>query len=405
MRRWYWPLMVLVSAIIAAIYVRWDRIKVVVVPHLPQAVRLPPPPQPERPAKLELTPIPDDPALDAKLPMPCPLTAVEYRFRNLMTNLLVERFDDNSTSRKVVIGRRRIQINTDGAANSYHSRAIKADDETVGAINIICNARVKIFKKVGDIKTQVPCLKGDFSVTDEYVTAYEELRNNNWDETPSGYSIQFDWDIIGRGAQIRTDGPYAPCIKPDGFFVAKTRLRLRSSTDDCDPSIYPDSNTTSSFVLPLNWFDGYQKKTDTSPDRFANFKSGDVVVAYRPGGVVRQPVWAYGVVGDAGPFATLGEATIAFNRQILRSTAAIKTHKQALKLDTDVLRIKEIGFAVFEGSVAELNRDYSAANVKKVGEKRLAAWIDGALDKAKSRFAACEKKLELLPPPQPPPPS
>ena len=34
-----------------------------------------------------------------------------------MTNVLVERFDGDSTSRNVVFGRRRIQVNTDGAPN------------------------------------------------------------------------------------------------------------------------------------------------------------------------------------------------------------------------------------------------------------------------------------------------
>jgi hypothetical protein len=60
---------------------------------------------------------------------------------------------------------------------------------------------------------------------------------------------------------------------------------------------------------------------------------------------------------------------------------------------------------VFEGSARALKRDYSAANIKKVGEKRLAAWMNGALDKAQSRFLACARKLELLPPPQSLPPA
>jgi hypothetical protein len=70
-----------------------------------------------------------------------------------------------------------------------------------------------------------------------------------------------------------------------------------------------------------------------------------------------------------------------------------------------MIRPHEIAFAVFEGSAADLKRDYSPANIRKAGEQRLAAWMDGALDKAQSRFLACAKKLELLPPPVPPPPS
>ena len=400
MGRWYWPAMVLLSAVVAAIYVRMAQHEIE-LPPLPDPLELPA----ERPGTLQLTRIPAAPAIDGLLPEPCPLTAIEYRFRNLMTNLLVERFDADSNSRQVVIGRRRIQINTDGAPNSYHSRVIKADDETVGAINIICNARVSIFKKTGETKKPVACRLGDYSVTDEYAKAYEELKAKNWEDTDSGYSIQFDWNIIGKGVQAKPDGPFGPCIKPDGFLIGKTRLRLRASPDDCDPSIYPDSNLTGTFVLPLNWFGDYKKDSDAQPERFSNFRSGDVVVAYRPGNAARPPVWAYGVVGDAGPYAKLGEATIAFNRQLTRSTIEVKTYRAALKLDTDMIRPHEIAFAVFEGSAADLKRDYSAANIRKAGEQRLAAWMDGSLDKAQSRFLACAKKLELLPPPAPPPPS
>jgi hypothetical protein len=397
MMRYLLAVVLIVSTIILAWYIRLNYEK----SKAPQTTQLPV----EQPARLQLKRIPDDPALDAQLAEPCPLTAVEYRYGNLMTNVLVERFDNNSTLRNVVVGRRRIQVNADGAPNSYHSRVIKADDETVGALSIICNADTKIFKKAGETKTPVACRKGDISVSDEYAAAYEELRNKNWEDTDSGYSIQFNWDILGRGGRSRPDGPYGPCIKPDGFFVAKTRLRLRSSADDCDGSIYPDSTVTSAFVLPMNWFAGYQKRAEASPERFSNFNSGDVVVAYRPGGQNRPPVWTYGVVGDAGPYSKLGEATIAFNRQIRRSDAAIKTYRQALTLDTDAISPKEIGFVVFEGSAPELKRDYSPANIKKTGEKRFAAWMDGALDKAQSRFLSCARKLELLPPPQPLPPS
>jgi hypothetical protein len=398
MRRYLLAGVLLAFTAVVAWYVRSSLEKV-------EVTQAPLPPLPvERPDRLQLKRIPDDPAIEAQLPEPCPLTAVEYRYGNLMTNVLVERFDGASTSRNVVLGRRRIQVNTDGAPNSYHSRAIKADDEAVGAINIICNADVKIFKKSGDAKIPVACRK-DISVADEYAAAYEELRNKNWEETESGYSIQFNWDIIGRGVQSRPDGPYGPCINPDGFFVAKTRLRLRSSTDECDGSIYPDSSVTSAFVLPMNWFAGYRKRADASPERFSNFRAGDVVAAYRPGGSNRPPVWAYGVIGDSGPFAKLGEATIAFNRQLRRSEAAVRTYRQALALDTDTITPKEIGFVVFEGSASSLNRDYSPANIAKAGEQRLAAWMGGALDKAQARFLACAKKLELLPPPQPLPPA
>jgi len=361
---------------------------------------------PSEPAgRLQLKRIPDDPAVEAQLAEPCPLTTVEYRFGSLMTHVLVERFDDGSASRGVVVGRRRITVNTDGAPNSYHSRVIKADDATVGALNIICNAQAKIFKKVGETKQPLACRQGGASVTDEFVAAFEELRKKNWEDTDSGYSIQFDWNVLGRSKQSRPDGPYAPCVKDDGFFVAKTKLRLRTSQDDCDASIYPNSTATSAFALPMNWFVDYQKKTETNPERFANFRSGDVVVAYRPSGTNRQPVWAYGVVGDAGPFNKLGEASIGFHRQIRQSNVEIKTYRAALRLDTDALRPSEIEFIVFEGSAPELKRDYSPANIKKIGEQRFAAWGNGALDKAQTRFLACAKRLELLPRPQPPPPA
>ncbi len=363
------------------------------------------PPSPaERPARLQVRAITDTAAIDAQLPDLCPLTAVEYRLGSLATNVLVERFDDASTSRGAVVGRRRIQVNTDGAANSYHSRVIRADDATIGALNTVCNAQIRIFKKVGDTKLTVVCRQGT-SVTDEYAAAYEELRNNNWEDTDSGYSIQFNWNILAHSARTRPIGRYMPCIKDDGFFVAKTRLRLGRAADECDASVYPDSGTTSTFVLPINWFAAYEKKSDANPARFSNFRSGDVVVAVRPGEPNRPPVWVYGVVGDAGPLDKLGEASIAFNRQLQQSRGEVKTYKAAMMLDTARLKPGEIGFVVFEGSASDLKRNYSAANIKAVGERRLAAWAGGALEKAQSRLLACTKKLELLPPPAALPPS
>src|SRR4029078_2334150 len=164
----------------------------------------------------------------------------------------------------------------------------------------------------------------------------------------------------------------------------------------CDGSIFPDSTATSAFVLPINWFADYQKKADGRPERFSSFMSGGGGVACRAADANHTPVWVYGIVGDAGPFNKLGEATIAFNRQLQRSSAEIKTYRAALGLDTDKLNPKEIGFVVFEGSARELKRDYGATNVRKVGERRFAAWVGGALDKAQSRLIACAKNLELL---------
>lgn len=334
-------------------------------------------------------------------PDPCPLSAIEYKFENFKANILVERFDESSTERKVVFARRRIQVNTDGAANSYHSTTIKADDEQVGAVNLICNATVKIFKTNGADRREVDCRTADtLSVTPEYAAAYEELKTKNWEDTESGHSIRFNWQILGRAGPVRPNGPDAPCVKPDGFFVTKTRLRTSRPRNDCDSRVYPDSNATGTFVLPINWFNSYRKSKDDEPDKFANFHSGDVVVAYRPGNQAHPPVWVYGVIGDAGPFKKLGEASIAFNRQLMRDAAPVNTYRRVLRLDTQGIRggeSREIGFVVFEGSASALKGNYSPDNIRKVGEARFAAWSNGGLEQARARFLACSKKLELMP--------
>ena len=338
------------------------------------------------------------------MPEPCPLTAIEYRYGSLMTNVLVERFDDNSTSRNVVIGRRRIQVNTDGAANSYHSRVIKADDEAVGAINIICNAQTKIFKKTGETKKPVACRQNAYSVTDEYATAYEELRSKNWEDTDSGYSIQFDWSIIGKGSQTRPDGPFAPCIKEDGFFVAKTRLRLRPSANECDASVYPDSNLTSAFVLPINWFANYQKK-EPSPDRFSNFRSAmswspiarPAPIARRSGSMAwsATPGRSTSSARPASPSIASFSRARRGSRPIARRLAWIPT---SLRAEGNRLhRVRGLG--------ARAEARLQPRQHQKGRRKAARCMDEGALDKAQSRFLACAKKLELLPPPQPLPPS
>src|SRR4029077_18682348 len=59
----------------------------------------------EPPGRLQLRRIAAPPGAEAQLPEPCPLTTVEYRYGSLMTNVLVERFDDGSPAPRGVVRR------------------------------------------------------------------------------------------------------------------------------------------------------------------------------------------------------------------------------------------------------------------------------------------------------------
>jgi len=183
-------------------------------------------------------------------------------------------------------------------------------------------------------------------------------------------SAFFKSDIIPRA----NDG--YPCLSHDGYFVAATTLKQDNvdPANSCAPSRYMDAEKVPFLVLP--------------DDTFGNAHAGDIVVARLEGAPADRLV--YGVVGDTGPVAQFGEASIAFNRALLGKSKAVMNEHDADTLD---ISGKRVSVMVFGGTKALLNGDYSAGNIKQVGRTLFARWNNDPSSPA-GRLDACVRQFD-----------
>lgn len=326
----------------------------------------------------------------------CALGAVAYRHGTLKDTFLVGKETGDPLRRHAVFAKRRLRINTDGAENSYHRDRINADDRSVGAVNIICNAGVRIYPHsvwnlwgVLGRPEAVKCYTSiGISVEPRYIELYKAIRDNDW-RPAQGHRIQFNWNILAK-SEPQTSWLWRlfawerPCVNAEGFFVSKTRLTHYVPREACDQRAYFDSNEGRAVVLPQHWFADWRSQ---QAERWASFLPGDVVVGYRPAERGHPEAWVFGIVGDAGPLSKFGEATLAFNWQLMRKTGSIReqirTYKEALSLDTDTIEPQQVPLLVLEGTATALGGDYSAPNIEARAREVFAKWGGEA------RFRAC----------------
>ena len=327
----------------------------------------------------------------------CLLRPIAYTHGKLKDKFLIGKDDTDPLKRQAVFAKRRLQVNTDGAENSYHSDRINADDRNIGAVNIVCNADVKLYPRTwwSFLRRPEPLncyAKNGVSVEPRYMEIYKAIKNAEW-KPAEGYRIAFNWDILAKKESnsfwpLRMFEPDRPCVNPSGFFVSKTKLAHYTPKDQCDQRAYLDSNEEKAVVLPQHWFADWSSQVAA---RWASFLPGDVVVAHRPAEGGQPETWVFGIVGDSGPLQKFGEATMAFNWQLLRNSGSIRekirTFKEALMLDTDMLKPQEIPLLVLERTAPALGGNYSAANIEAKAREEFAKWGGEA------RFKAC---LELM---------
>lgn len=330
----------------------------------------------------------------------CALRPVRYSHGRLKDKFLIGSGAGDPLKRGAVFAKRRIQINTDGAPNSYHADVINADQPKVGAINILCNAGPKLYpsgtwayiKSFFVEPKSLKCYgKPWFTVDPKYANTYKSIKENNW-EPAQGYRIAFKWNIFARAPSDTIwqslFGPERPCVTDDGFFVSKTKLGNHEPKQACDQSAWLDANEVKAFVLPQHWFADWESP---KAERWASFEPGDVVVAHRPADGDKPETWVYGIVGDAGPIYKYGEATLAFNWQLHGRTGnirdEIRTYRSAIGLDTDMLDPVQTPVLVLEASAPALGGDYTPANIEVKAREAFAKWGGEA------RFKAC---LEVL---------
>lgn len=350
--------------------------------------------QPAAPPEVAKTaPSPAKPGVDAAAVAACKLDGVDYDYKGLKDRFLVGKAGEKDLVREAVFARRVLHVNTDGAANSYHSEVIAADDPKVGALNLICNAGVRIYPHgwVQQYFSWLPWIAapkpikcyGERGVTVDpaYAAAYQKLRANDW-KPADGHRITFNWDILGK--QPGAGGHERPCVNKDGFFTSMTKLVQGKPKDSCDQTVYIDANSVPAFVLPQHWFIGWSKPTAT---RWASFKDGDVMVAHIPAKGAKPETWVYGIVGDAGPLGKLGEGAIALNWALKGETGSItdkiRTYKDVVRLDSSAFDTKQIPFLVLEGTGPKLGGKFTPDHIRAVAEKTFTDWG------GKTRFKAC----------------
>ena len=166
----------------------------------------------------------------------------------------------------------------------------------------------------------------------------------------------------------QTDGPR------NGYFISSTTLENKTSTrpDGCAPKRYLDAEVVPFVVLPKGGFGKVQ--------------IGDVaIVRYKDKTV-------FAVVGDAGPAAKLGEASVALNAMLLgKFGEPFLNMKATWSLDIDGGPVSILVLGDTRGS---LNGDYSPGNVDAVARRELARW--GGSD-GLARFEACRAVAAVNP--------
>lgn len=223
--------------------------------------------------------------------------------------------------------RSNMDVNTDGAARSYHPDDPRA--KTI-AYNNMGNAITKAWDKSGH---PIACDGGDARKRsgicfEEFIIAFEGARANNYNpekfpkvETgsiiPWAIDNQLGWKVP---CQIQ-EGP------DKGYFVSQTSLWLKGGPI-CDQNTYVDSMTINAVVYPggIRW---------SSRGVFTD--KGDLVVTKnRATGVI-----AFALHGDSGPKDKIGEGSIALTSalsgQRLSPNASYSEIKRLAVNDVDYL--------------------------------------------------------------------
>ena len=363
---------------------------------------------------LKSAPSPPRAGVDPAALAACKLAGVDYEYKGLKDRFLVGKAGEGELTREAIFARRVLHVNTDGAANSYHADVIAADKPEVGALNLVCNAGVRIIPHgwVQQYFSWLPWVEapkpikcyGETGVTVDpaYAAAYLKIKANDW-KPADGHRMTFNWDILGKKPE--TSGHARPCVDKDGFFTSMTKLVQGKAKDSCDQSVYIDANSVPAFVLPQHWFAGWAKPSAT---RWASFKDGDVMVGHIPAKGARPDAWVYAIVGDAGPIGKLGEGSIALNWALKGESGDIKqkvrTYKDVVKLDSSAFDTKQIPFLVLEGTGGELGGKFTPDHIRTVVERvcqllgRAGAvqGVSGGVVRFHSRFAHPDERSKDL---------
>jgi hypothetical protein len=295
----------------------------------------------------------------------------------------------------------RVTVDADGSARAYHPedpagagtcvRQAGPDGEErytgVCALDSFASGEIKIFHDADRVgahdflarwKSLWPLIRDKkltaFDLTEFVPSAPRGYYFFYWPE--KSLTAFFKREIIPQAAD-RFPCRHGDASLAPGYFVAATTLQQSSDPpgDRCAPAQFIDAEHVPFFVLP--------------DDAFGKAHVGDIVVARIDQAPDDRLV--YGVVGDTGPIAHIGEASIAFNKALLAKSGPVMNGHDVEALDISGRRVVLL---LFGGTRTKLNGDYSRHNIEAVGRQEFARW-SGAAAPPTGRLDACVKQLNL----------
>lgn len=231
--------------------------------------------------------------------------------------------------------RANMDVNTDGAARSYHPEDPRAKKI---AYNNMGNAITKAWNSSGQL---IVCDGGDArnrkgKCYEEFMSAFEGARDNNYNpETypkiktgsiiPWSIDNQFGWETPCR---IK-DEPNA------GYFVSQTSLWLKSGPA-CDQSNYVDSLKINAVVYPggIRW----------SSQGILTDKGDLVVTRNRSTGAI-----AFALHGDSGTSDKIGEGSIALTSAL----SGQKLSPNPSYTEVKKLAVNDVDYLIFPANDVE----------------------------------------------------
>lgn len=237
-----------------------------------------------------------------------------------------------------------LAINTDGAPNAYH-----IDGRPIGALNTLCNAGRVISLSHGAYEGRENC--------DRFLADVRAAQRTGWQGNPR---------IVWHGIVTKDQTRHEPVIQTSGeytgYFVSSTSLQNKAFKQD-DQRRYLDSRVVPFLVLP-------RRSAFLSQ---GGAELGDLAFVIDP----MSQLYTFAVVGDLGPPAKLGEASIALAAAIKGKHIDPKalTGKEMRKLVVP----QQVVTVLFPGTVVKA--PYDAAQIADAAASAVESF--GGLDRLK----------------------
>lgn len=365
------------------------------------------PATPEQPLQIKIVPLPGAPSVTS-----CPLKFGQLQEIKGPTNrtfdMFVDRFGSGSSGpTRVFVNLQRMTVDADGSARAYHpddplgegvckaAPENKADPWTgICAVDKLSSAEIHIFEGTSEIPADSAAYRARWLEMWNRIKARElkpidlqPLLQSVPDRVVLYYQASPQISVVFRNTEIIPFKDAFPCMRsdaPKGYFVAGTSKVVGTSSDVCDANRYLDAMQIPFFVIPSGVF--------------ANIHVGDIAIGYAKVG--EEDRYVFGIVGDKGNVARIGEASIAFSGKLLKRLQTPMNASNTDNLDIDLSKqpddrraelkgFKTLSVLLLGGTAARINDIYTPKNIEDVGRAVIKDWAkNGDYQKLLSDCAA-----------------